>query len=169
MALIPQVIDTESSSATKFQIVFDRIPNVVFNAVNCQFPSMEIGTANQSTPIMRMPFAGTNLEHGPFSMQFILNESHSNYGEILHWMNGLKYPTDFSIFTDGNKGETEYSDFVVSIRNNANIPTVSYRFTHGFPINLSPLSFDSQLTDDEPILISVTFDFQELIQVPLGS
>jgi hypothetical protein len=142
MALIPARIDTESSTANRYQIVFDRIPNVVFNAVNCQFPSLEIGTANIQTPIMRMPFAGTNLEHGPFSMQFILNETHSNYGEILHWMNGLKYPVDFSAFTDGNAGETEYSDFVVSVRDNANNPAVSYRFTQGFPINLSPLSID---------------------------
>jgi hypothetical protein len=162
MTFIPVAVDVESSSSNRYQIIFDRIPNVVFNAIACQFPSMDKGTANFQTPTGRIPFGGTTVEHGPFSMQFILNESHSNYGEILHWMNGTAFPMTL----DEAAGEEEYSDFSVSVRTNSNNPIVAYRFTNGFPTNLSPLSFDSQRNDDEPFVITATFDFTKMLQIP---
>jgi hypothetical protein len=153
-------IDTNLASRSKYQIQFKRLPNVVYNATKCRFPSVTLGVAGIETPFKRMGFAGTKIEHDDFSMQFNLNEDHSNYMEILHWMEGAGFPEEFKQHSDLiEKDDGIYSDFTVSVFSNAGNPVGRYTFTQAFPTNLSALEWDSQDSDDSPQSVNVSFEF----------
>ncbi len=153
-------IDTNNASRTKYQVAFNRLPNVVYNATKCRFPSVSLGVAGVETPFKRMGFAGTKIEHDDFSMEFNLNEDHSNYIEILHWMEGAGFPEQFAEYEELSESEEGvYSDFTVTVFSNAGNPIGRYIFTHAFPTNLSALDFDSQDDADEPVPVSVSFEF----------
>lgn len=153
-------IDTNTASRTRYQIVFDRLPNVLFNAVRCTIPGVSLGVATIPTPFKNMGFAGTTIDHDQFSMQFILNESHSNHGEILHWMEGIGFPESFDQYKEVKDSEAGIeSDFSVTVFSNAGNPVARYRFTHAFPTQLSAIDYDSQDTSEEPIVVSASFEY----------
>lgn len=166
---VDQKVNTDNASRSKYQVIFDRLPNVIFNATAVGFPSMTVGTAPINTPFKTMPFAGTTLEHGPFRMSFILNDDHSNYGEILHWMEGIAFTEKFQQYSDIEKGDGVYSDFTVTVFSNANVPVARYRFTDAFPNTLSDLDFDSQDDTDGPIMVNTSFEFMLFKLEPVGS
>lgn len=153
------IIDNDLASRTKYKISFKRLPNVVFNATSCNFPSVSLGVANINTPFKTMGFAGTALEFSQFQMSYLLNETHSNYGEILHWMEGIGFPESFDQEAALEAGDGIYSDFTVSVLTNAGNPVARYTFTNAFPTSLSSLDFTSQDDQDSPIQVTATFEF----------
>lgn len=153
-------IDVNNASRAKYQVAFKRLPNVVFNCTGVTLPSVSLGTANVPTPFKTMPFAGTTPEMPPFVMRFNLNETHSNYIEILNWMLGIGFPEDFAQYRDvAGSEDGVYSDFTVTILSNAGNPKVRYTYTHGFPIQLSDIDLDSSDESDEPIQVTAVFDY----------
>lgn len=153
-------IETNNASRTKFLIEFKRLPNVIFNATKCRFPSVSLGVAHVETPFKTMGFPGTKIEHDDFQMEFLLNEDHSNYAEIHHWMEGIGFPEEFPQYKDINDSEDGvYSDFTVTALTNAGNPIRRYIFTHAFPTSLSALDFDHQDEEDRPVPVSCSFEF----------
>lgn len=153
-------ISLNNAAATQYTVEFKRLPGVIYNASRCVIPGLNLGVASVPTPFKRMPFAGTEIEHGPFTMDFLVDENHSNYYEIMSWMKGAGFPDRFEQYQElEDSDDGVYSDFTVTIYNNQNNAKLRYIFTHAFPIQLGDLMLDSQVGEPDPLQVAAAFEF----------
>jgi hypothetical protein len=154
------IIDQNNASRTKFQVAFKRLPNVVFNCNRVTIPGLQLGGIGVPTPFSTMEFAGTTVDHSDFAMEFLLNETHTNYAEILNWIQGVGFPEDFAQYRELAEGDDGvYSDFTVTTLSNAGNPKVRYTFTGGFPKTLSELDLTFEEDEDGPVPVTASFGF----------
>ena len=86
----------------------------------------------------------------------MVDEGLENYLEIDKWMRGLGFPESLQQIYDlqdsadiDGVGLNIYSDATLIINNNQNKPIFRVSFKDLFPYYLSPLEFNSQVTDVE--------------------
>ena len=94
--------------------------------------------------------------------------------EIQNWMRGLGFPESLDQIYDLQKQKENYdypnnyidenilnlySDGTLTIYNSANLPHFKVVFENLFPYSLSPLQFDSTLTDEIYLKAQVSFKY----------
>ena len=180
----PTKLDYASPTQFRFSII--KLPKVEYFATAANIPGIQLGQANQPTPLKDVPIPGDKLEYDNLNITFLVDENLENYREIHGWLTGLGFPKDNEQFrnlqnagsdrfpTTKNVGLNKelgsikkavqddgglYSDatlFVLTSKNNANLEV---RFRDLYPVSLSGLDYNQQETDIQYLTANVTFAY----------
>ena len=181
----PTKLDYASPTQFRFSII--KLPKVEYFATAANIPGIQLGQANQPTPLKDIPIPGDKLEYDNLNITFLVDENLENYREIHGWLTGLGFPKDNEQFrnlqnagsdrfpTTKNTGLNKelgqirkavqddgglYSDatlFVLTSKNNANLEV---RFRDLYPVSLSGLDYNQQETDIQYLTANVTFAYR---------
>jgi hypothetical protein len=151
-------------SPINFTFVLKRSPLLNFFVQKINIPSIDLGTFNQPSPLLNIPYAGDHLNYSEFQVEFKVDENFTNYLEIHNWIKGLAYPENqeqYAALSRNPKesGESIKSDISVIIADGLKNPNFEITFTDAFPISLSGLEFDTRNSDVDYITSAVTFKY----------
>ena len=181
----PTKLDYASPTQFKFSVI--KLPKVEYFCTAANLPGINLGTAEQITPLKDIPLPGDRLQYDTLTIQFLVDENLENYREIHGWMTGLGFPKDHSQFRSLQAAGSDryptttredlskeigdvvkqtsddgglYSDatlFILTSKNNSNLEV---RFRDIYPISLSGLDYNQQATDVNYLTASVTFQYK---------
>ena len=181
----PTKLDYASPTQFRFSII--KLPKVEYFATAANIPGIQLGQANQPTPLKDVPIPGDKLEYDNLNITFLVDENLENYREIHGWLTGLgfpkdneqfrnlqdagsdRFPTTKSVGLNKELGKVSkavqddgglYSDatlFVLTSKNNANLEV---RFRDLYPVSLSGLDYNQQETDIQYLTANVTFAYR---------
>lgn len=164
MAFSPSSYD--STQAALFQVSIDKIPNAVYYTFSVNIPGISFGEAIQPTPTLDIKLPGDKLVFEPFILNFVVSEDLKNYIEIHNWLKGLGKPETTDQYKnwvrrDPNKTkyQNKYSNINVSVLTNKLNPKTTITLYDAYPIALSPLTYDSTITDVVPLMADATFNY----------
>ena len=88
----PTKLDYASPTQFRFSII--KLPKVEYFATAANIPGIQLGQANQPTPLKDVPIPGDKLEYDNLNITFLVDENLENYREIHGWLTGLGFPKD---------------------------------------------------------------------------
>ena len=156
--------DINSLQQTGYQFILDKTPNLDFRVQKVHMPRIHMGSAQLPTPFVKYNMPG-NVEYGDLTVDFLVSESMSEYMELIGWLqrNGNvdmlgEFPTVF---------QDSMSDVMVVILNSSSLPIMSVTFSNAFPVDISPLEFDSTVVSPTYIRCSASFAFTSMTFNPI--
>lgn len=144
--------DQNNLSQLNFRFKLSITPELEYRAQTVNIPGLNLGTASIPTPMVPY-FNPGNLSYDELSIQFMIGEKMGDYLEIFNWMEKLGYPDRLDEYS------LVKSDCSVFILNNNLQPQIHIRFTDVYPVSLSPIEFDSTLSEIQYAKSTVNFKF----------
>ena len=184
----PTVLDY--SSPTQFRFMIHQLPKVEFFTTAANIPDISLGELVIPTPYKQIPILGDQLTFGNLIVSFIVDEELANYKTIHDWMVGIGFPKSRQQFIDfrssgsntpqagagGDKSSGRmpdigdigkpiadkafFSDATLTILTNKNNPTMEIRFADMFPVSLSGLEYNQNVTDVEYLTATIDFRYK---------
>ena len=179
-----QPTELDYADPTKFAFKIPKLPTVEFFVTQANIPGVNLGNSIFPTPLKQIPVQGDDLTFDNLEISFIVDEKLTNYRELHQWLVGIGFPkarSQFSSFKSENadafptnnqvKGETTntgvatgtqamYGDATLTVMTSKNNPIMEVRFSDLYPVSLSALQFDQQLTDTTYLTASCTFTYK---------
>ena len=179
-----QPTELDYADPTKFAFKIMKLPTVEFFITQANIPGVNLGEAIFPTPLKQIPTQGDELTFDNLEISFLVDEKLTNYRELHQWLVGIGFPkarSQFSSFKSENsdafptnnqvKGETPstgvatgtqamYGDATLTVMTSKNNPIMEVRFSDLYPVSLSALQFDQQLTDTTYLTASCTFTYK---------
>ena len=158
-----------------FKFVIQDSPNVAYTCQGVTLPEINLNHIKQMTPAINVYFPGQTPEFGDFSINFIVSETMDNYIELYDWILTMTNTDDaitnktllnrFSRFPGSSTltkytEQIRYSDATLFILNSANTPKIAVNFSDLFPINLSPLTFNTTVDNIQYFVCGATFRYK---------
>ena len=183
-ALKRQPTELDYADPTKFKFSINKLPKVEFFTTECNLPGINLGEAIFPTPFKQIPVMGDDLTFDNLEISFLVDEKLTNYRELHQWLVGIGFPkarSQFSSFKSENsdvfptgsqvKGETTstgvptgtqsmFGDATLTVMTSKNNPIMEVRFSDLYPVSLSALQFDQQLTDTTYLTATCTFTYK---------
>ena len=165
------VLNTPKSTSllqpTKYQVMFDKIPNVIYFCKLVKFPGVMLPEVSQPTPFINRNMPGNKLEYEPLVLEFIVDEGLTGWTEIHNWMKSLGIRESYEDYKGLNKSNKvsftapfpQYGQCTLYILSTQNNPKVQVDFIDCFPVLLSSFTFDSSNEKEDTITASATFKF----------
>ena len=189
----PTKLDYASPTQFKFSIV--KLPKVEFFVSSVNIPGISLGTDEQATPLLDLPYPGDKLTYENLTMTFLVDENLENYREVHGWLVGLGFPRDHTEFKNlADSGDdrfpgtsqqkaTEpgkvkygaadaggtYSDATLTALSSKNNSILEVRFRDLYPTSLSGVQFTQQPTDISYLSATVEFQYQIYDFASVGS
>ena len=180
----PTKLDYASPTQFKFQVI--KLPKVEYFCTAANVPGINLGTAEQITPLKDIPLPGDRLQYDTLTIQFLVDENLENYREIHGWLTGVGFPKNYEQFqtlqgastdrfpstqntgTSKEIGEIKkatqddgglYSDATLMILTSKNNANLEVRFRNIYPTSLSGLDYNQQATDVDYLTATVSFEY----------
>ena len=180
----PTKLDYASPTQFKFQII--KLPKVEYFCTAANVPGINLGTAEQITPLKDIPLPGDRLQYDTLTISFLVDENLENYREIHGWLTGVGFPKNYEQFqvlqgastdrfpstqnvgTQGELGEIKkatqddgglYSDATLMILTSKNNANLEVRFRNIYPTSLSGLDYNQQASDVDYLTATVSFEY----------
>tara|TARA_B100000780_G_C21123425_1_gene455296 strand:- start:4103 stop:4618 length:516 start_codon:yes stop_codon:yes gene_type:complete len=171
--------------------MINQLPKVQFFTTAANIPGLSLSSLEMQTPYKEIPIVGDRLTYESLTVSFIVDEYLENYTELHNWLVGIGFPENRQQFTDfrSNKSNTSvagaggnndigvvgkttadksmYSDATLTILSNKNNPLLEVRFSDMFPVSLSGLDYNQNVTDVEYLTASIEFRYKIYEIVPL--
>ena len=154
------------SSPTQFRFMINQLPKVQFFTTAANIPGIGLSEINLETPFKEIPIIGDRVTYENLSVSFIVDEYLENYTELHNWIIGIGFPKSRQQFTDFGKvgkpiaDKSFYSDATLSILSNKNNPIVEVRFSDMFPVSLSSLEYNQNVSDVEYLTATIDFRYK---------
>ena len=179
-----QPTELDYADPTKFAFKIMKLPTVEFFITQANIPGVNLGESIFPTPLKQIPVQGDDLTFENLEISFLVDEKLTNYRELHQWLVGIGFPkarSQFSSFKSENadafptdnqvKGEATntgvatgtqamYGDATLTVMTSKNNPIMEVRFSDLYPVSLSALQFDQQLTDTTYLTASCTFTYK---------
>ena len=179
-----QPTELDYCDPTKFKFSINKLPNVEFFTTAANIPGVNLGEAVFPTPFKAIPTQGDELTFENLEIQFLVDEKLTNYREIHKWLVGIGFPKSREQFESFRKEFSEvfptntqnkgsilntgnainqaamYGDANLLVMSSKNNPLIEVRFSDLFPVALSGLQFDQQLTDTTYLTATATFSYK---------
>lgn len=154
-------------SANGFQFAITKLPGLSYFCQAATIPSITLGEASQSSPLIDAFLPGEKLEYEPITIEFLIDEQMENFKAIQKWMTGLGFPDDNTQYSDllaENENVIDEDAGVVSdgtliILNSSNNPVATIQFKDLFPVSLGSLRFSSTSDQTEYLTGTATFRY----------
>jgi hypothetical protein len=152
-------------SPLNFKFVLKRAPHVNFFIQRVTVPSINLPATFAPNPMLRIPYAGDQLEFDELEVSFRVDENLQNYLELQNWIRAAgkltfeshKNLTDNSIIS----GESLTSEISLSILSSAKRPNYEIVFEDAFPTRISRITFDSSLEDVSYLEAEASFRYSK--------
>lgn len=150
--------------AKSLQLVIDRAPNVNFFCTSASVPGVTTTAARQPSPFADIKVTGDKPTFQPLIVNFIVDEEMANWKEIYDWIVSFSHPTSFDEYRVDriprqNQYATKLSDVKLIIPNNKYNNAHEFTFVGAFPIDISDIVFDTQISGVPNIIATVTFEY----------
>lgn len=161
-------------SPTGFRLVFDKLPTVTYMCTSADLPSLTMAEAAISTPANILYEPGDKMFFEPFNVRFKVDEDLVNYIEIFDWMVGLGWPeetqqhTSFVTYTNNGLARTRtnvFSDCTLQVLTSHKNLNKKFVFHDAFPNAITPITFDSTVSDIDYIECDLTIRYRDFIIV----
>jgi len=156
----------DQSNPALFKLSFNKFPNVEFWSYSVNLPGVTIGEVIQPTPILDLKLPGDKLTYDPLVLNFIVQENLANYIELYNWLFAIGHPMDLGQYRTKvrenpslSEKQNKYSDAQLIILSTKFNPIVKVTFIDTWPLSLSPLTYDSSISDVTPITTDVTLNY----------
>ena len=183
---------SDYASPIQFRFKCTKLPTVEFFVQSANIPGINLGSAQQNTPLYDMPLPGDKITFAALDMSFLVDENLNNYKEIHDWILGLGFPSNNQQFQDlqsagsdrfpGSSRSTAttgtstpqplseggiYSDAILTVLNSKNIAKTEIRFQNVYPTSLGGLNYDVRQTDVDYLSASVSFNYMnyDIVQI----
>ena len=183
---------SDYASPIQFRFKCTKLPTVEFFVQSANIPGINLGSAQQNTPLYDMPLPGDKITFAALDMSFLVDENLNNYKEIHDWILGLGFPSNNQQFQDlqsagsdrfpGSSKSTAttgtstpqplseggiYSDAILTVLNSKNIAKTEIRFQNVYPTSLGGLNYDVRQTDVDYLSASVSFNYMnyDIVQI----
>ena len=183
---------SDYASPIQFRFKCTKLPTVEFFVQSANIPGINLGSAQQNTPLYDMPLPGDKITFAALDMSFLVDENLNNYKEIHDWILGLGFPSNNQQFQDlqsagsdrfpGSSRSTAttgtstpqplseggiYSDAILTVLNSKNIAKTEIRFQNVYPTSLGSLNYDVRQTDVDYLSASVSFNYMnyDIVQI----
>ena len=183
---------SDYASPIQFRFKCTKLPTVEFFVQSANIPGINLGSAQQNTPLYDMPLPGDKITFAALDMSFLVDENLNNYKEIHDWILGLGFPSNNQQFQDlqsagsdrfpGSSRSTAttgtstpqplseggiYSDAILTVLNSKNIAKTEIRFQNVYPTSLGGLNYDVRQTDVDYLNASVSFNYMnyDIVQI----
>ena len=179
-----QPTELDYADPTKFAFKIMKLPTVEFFITQANIPGVNLGESIFPTPLKQIPVQGDDLTFDNLEISFLVDEKLTNYRELHQWLVGIGFPkvrSQFSSFKSENsdvfptgsqvKGEATstgvatgtqsmFGDATLTVMTSKNNPIMEVRFSDLYPVSLSALQFDQQLTDTTYLTATCTFTYK---------
>ena len=183
---------SDYASPIQFRFKCTKLPTVEFFVQSANIPGINLGSAQQNTPLYDMPLPGDKITFAALDMSFLVDENLNNYKEIHDWILGLGFPSNNQQFQDlqsagsdrfpGSSRSTAvtgsstpqplneggiYSDAILTVLNSKNIAKTEIRFQNIYPTSLGSLNYDVRQSDVDYLSASCSFNYMnyDIVQV----
>lgn len=149
-------------SGLGFTFNLKRLPGVNFFATMVNVPGLTGNAVTQANPFKPIFRAYDKLDYNDLSVTFKVDEDMQNYLEIVDWMVGIGFPTEFDerrMLESRAAGEQIYSDGQVIIQTSKRNTNLELNFVDMMPISISDLNLTSQSSDVDYLEATVTFKY----------
>jgi hypothetical protein len=163
---IPSNINPLSPNGFMFSI--QKLPELNFFAQSVNLPGITLGAPEYGNPFQVQPIPGESLTYDQLTVQFLIDETMTNYQAIYNWIVALGFPNDYEQYTtfvsEDNRGitselATNYSDATLQILSGNNQIVKTVQFVDLFPIALDSLQFAGTNTDVQYLIGNATFRY----------
>jgi hypothetical protein len=154
-------VNTNPLQPTKFLLTFGRIPNAQYFCQTVNVPGVVLGEVVRETPFLDMYSPGTKLKYDPFDIDFIVDEELQSWKDLYKWFISIADPDGFEQ-RDGKlvKQNEHLSDATLTILSALNNPILRIQFRNIFPLTMSDLDFNTQLSADTIMTCKATFRYE---------
>jgi hypothetical protein len=140
-----------------FQLKFELFNSVDFFCQKANLPGLSMPVTEVPTRFRNFPIVpGGGVTFDDLQVTFIIDEDLKNYYSIHEW---IRRNGNSEQHIDGD-GEVKYSNGQLMILTSNFNPAFFVDYEKLFPINLTPIQFDSTVGDIEYFTADVTFKFQ---------
>lgn len=148
--LVNKPQNTNPLQPTKFMITFPEVSDTVYFCQKVNVPGVSVKEVVQPTPNIDLFKPGTRISYETLDMTFLVNEELTAWTEIYEWLKNN---------TIGGKYKKTGVQAVLTIYSNLNNPKIRIKYINVFPISLTGLDFDVQLSADKHLDATATFRF----------
>jgi len=155
-------VNTNPLQPTKFLLTFSRIPDVQYFCQTVNVPGVVLGEVVRETPFLDMYSPGTKLKYEPFDIDFIIDEELASWKNLYNWFISIADPDGFEK-RDGSvelQQQKHLSDAVLTILSALNNPIMRIQFRNIFPLSMSDLEFNTQLSADTIMTCKSSFRYE---------
>jgi len=157
MAIRNQPTNLNQLNVVSFETNFLRMPGVSYFCQRVNVPGITLSNTIQSTPFANIPIEGDILEFEDLTISFIVDEDMQNYLELYNWLQSLGFPERYSQYD--NETSSIKSDMNILLHTNKSNPNYSIAFKDVFPVSLGAISFDTNATILDPIVVDAGFKY----------
>ena len=150
--LYPNLNKLTSNRAT---LEFSSFPNLSFTLQRYPLPGVNLGVAEQSSPLFDKPIYGDKLYFGDLYLEFAVSENMQNWYEVFKWMWGIANPSEHPV-----SAEFTHVDAVMTIYSSHNNPLVKVTFLDVIPVTLGELDFSEQTSETMEIYCMLVMKYQ---------
>jgi hypothetical protein len=163
---IPSNINPLSPNGFLFTI--QKLPELNFFAQSVNLPGITLGSPEYGNPFQVQPIPGESLTYDQLTVQFLIDETMTNYQAVYNWIVALGFPNDYEQYTtfvsEDNRGitselATNYSDATLQILSGNNQIVKTIQFIDLFPIAIDSLQFAGTNTDVQYLIGNATFRY----------
>lgn len=166
-ALLRTPSNTNLLQSSKFILAFNRLPTVQFFCQEVNLPGVSLGSLEFATPLRDVPIAGNKLSYNEFDITFMVDEQLQSWNELYKWLLAIGSPksTDERLrqnYLQNNytTGQSYYCDSSLTIMSALNNPLLRVNFQRMFPISISDIKFDTQLSADAIVTAAARFQYE---------
>lgn len=147
-----------------FSLIVERSPFVNYFCTHVGIPDINSTSATQPNPFTVVKVPGDHLDYSPLTATFNVDEDLRNYEEIVKWMQEYAFPENFDQYRNSSvpvnqQAASKLSDIYVQTYTNHYNPNIQFVFEGAYPINISGLDLNTQVSDTPILTCTVTFDY----------
>lgn len=165
--VINQPKSTALLQPTKFQLVFNRMPDVQYFCKKVTLPGGSVPPVVQATPFKSRPAAGHKLDYETLTISWLLEEEMFSWEEIHNWLKDIGTETSFQDYVDLRRASKttltsktpQYSDCTLNVLSTQNNPKIRFKFYECFPIRLGEIEFDTERSAEDVYTVEAEFGF----------
>ena len=164
----PRQPDTNNYLANNyFKLEISRLPLVTYHCQQANLPAVSLSQAEQGTRLgTNIKWVGGRYNFEELQVNFLVDE------DMKNWLEGFEWMESIGAMIDGEKtinssiptrpvGQVDdyFSNARLVITNSSYNPKLNVIFHDMFPISLSGIDFNSTNSDNEPVVVNVTFAY----------
>lgn len=168
MAACPVPDSINPLSPVGFRLDISKLPSVSYFCQEATLPDVTLGSIAVPTPLSVMQIPDTVITYGDLIVNFLVDDTMSNYKALYDWMKGLGFPENYEeysnfIATDTQLGKSEsaknFSDGSLAILSANNTVVQTLQFRDLYPVSLASLQFGSNLADIQYLVGNAIFRY----------
>lgn len=160
-------INPNTTTYNKYVLMFSRMPHVEYFCRRVSLPDVNLGSAEQFTPIVNIPRPGEKVDFGMMNIEFALDENWNGYVEIFKWITGIGNIECGS--RDIQEALGLESNATLGILSNHNNITRMVNLYNCWPTNLSSITLDTEIQDPMEIKVNASFRLSHMSFGDVGS